>query len=117
MVIPPHLNVAQAVTEEEYQRAKKQSRQLNVITIVGFIIGIPLGYLYFVNKIAVAESEEDVRIMVKALFRPIFITMIAGLGLRVIAMGSYCKEAYKLGTLQYKKYPELRDFKKRNQIP
>ncbi len=117
MIIPPHLTIAEAITEQEYESAKIQSRKLNVITIVGFIIGIPLGYLYFVHKIALAESEGDVRIMVKALFRPIFITMFSGFIARGIAMRSYCKDAYKLRTLAYKRYPELREFKKRNQKP
>jgi hypothetical protein len=116
MNIPPHLQVAKGVTEEDYQRAKRQSKYLNIIMMAGFLIGIPLGYLYHVEKIAIAEASQDVNAMVKSLFRPFFIVMMTGLVLRVIAMGSYCKDAYKLGTLKYKKYPELRDFKKRNNI-
>ena len=116
MIIPPHLLVAEAVKDEDYERAIKQRKPLLLITIAGFLVGIILSYFYFKYKMDAVNSSEDVRLMVRTLFRPILITMVFGLMARAFAEATICKDVKKLRTMEYQKYPELRDFKRRNNI-
>lgn len=116
MIIPPHLIVAESVKDGDYERAIKQRKPLLLITIVGFLMGMIVSYFYFKYKMDIANTNEDVSLMTKTLFKPISITMTIGFLVRIFAEVTICKDVKKLRTTQYQKYPELRDFKKRNNI-
>jgi hypothetical protein len=96
--IPPHLQVAQSVTEEEYMKAKTQGRIVMICAMTaGVVSAIPLVWLYgFLLGLPAAG--------------------IAG-ALAERVLSAVFKDAHKVRTQRIQKYRELKEFKERHGLP
>ena len=90
--MPPHLKIAASVTEEEYQLAKKQSRQLKVFLVGSiFLLSVPM-VLVFGALVGIPAG------------------IAAAMGVERM-LNSVLKEARKANTEQMKRYEELRIYR------
>ncbi len=93
--IPPHLQVAESVTESEYEKAKWQSRVILITALaVGFVATVIL-VLFVVGGVLGLAGGGLAGIVTERVMDQVF------------------PEGKKMRTLRVKVYPELRDYRQR----
>lgn len=112
MNIPPHLKVAESVTAEEYNRAKKHKKLLIISSVSVCIIGLILGAFLMSQQTDLSLSPRK-----RVTGMPIFSFPIIGF-LATFGLGKsfLFKDASKMSLAKFKKYPDLCKFKERNKL-
>lgn len=96
--IPPHLQVAQSVTEEEYRKANTQGRIVMICAMTaGVVSAIPLIFLF--GMLLGLPGAGFLAFVTERILSAVF------------------KDAHKVRTQRLQKYRELKEFKERHGLP